>query len=421
MELFLERIAPIWVPHPGQRDFLLSDSKLKVLACGRRWGKTDACAAQVVASLLGERPSRHLILAPTLDQAGILFDRVADLLDRLSEHEGTDLVAIIRRHPHPRLTLGRHRLSARSGHLTRSLRGNEATDIIVDEAAYVPEELIAEVALPMLATTDGRLTLISTPRAMNHFWRFFQMGQEGRNGIWSRRAPTSETPYVPAEFLALQRELISERAYRVEYEAEFLDAAGRVFRTEAVDACLGVPRDPGLEERFAIGVDWAMFEDYTAFAAVQGTRRHAELLEIDRFHQIGWEAQASRVADFINRFPSAKVHGDANSIGGPMLDRVQSLVRHVAIKRFYFGPETKASLIENLAWMIETASLRLPAHPELLRELHHFETSGTARGNLRYGGVSGYHDDLVIALALACWGLESPGGSHRAQVAGNRR
>lgn len=421
MERFLERIAPIWVPHPGQRDFLLSNSKFKVLACGRRWGKTDACAAQVLASLLEERPSRQLILAPTLDQAGIVLDRVADLLDRLREHERQDSVVTIRRSPHPRLVLGPHRLVARSGHLTRSLRGHEATDIIVDEAAYVPEELIAEVALPMLATTDGRLTLISTPRGLNHFWRFFQMGQEGQCGIWSRRAPTVETPFVPVEFLALQRELISERAFRVEYEAEFLDVAGRVFRTDAIDACIAVPHDAALEERFAIGVDWAMYEDYTAYAAVQGTRSHAELLEIDRFHQIGWEAQAARVAGFVNRYPNARVHGDANSIGDPLIERVRSQVRNVAIKKFYFTAETKASLIENLAWMIETASLRLPTHPELLRELHHFETFGSARGNVRYGGASGYHDDLVIALALACWGLGSPGGRHQAQVAGNRR
>lgn len=42
-------------------------------------------------------------------------------------------------------------------------------------------------------------------------------------------------------FLDVQRELISDRAFRVEYEAEFLDGAGCVFRTDLVEACV-VPR-----------------------------------------------------------------------------------------------------------------------------------------------------------------------------------
>jgi hypothetical protein len=42
-----------WTAHPGQLAFLESTAKIKVLACGRRWGKTDACAAAIVASMLG--------------------------------------------------------------------------------------------------------------------------------------------------------------------------------------------------------------------------------------------------------------------------------------------------------------------------------------------------------------------------------
>jgi hypothetical protein len=81
---FLNRIKKIWRPHAGQLAFLSNDADVKVLACGRRWGKTDACAAQVVQILFGKTPSRHILVAPTLDQVRILFDRVLKFVDRLT-------------------------------------------------------------------------------------------------------------------------------------------------------------------------------------------------------------------------------------------------------------------------------------------------------------------------------------------------
>ncbi|HRF60991.1 MAG TPA: hypothetical protein PLH94_13890, partial [Fimbriimonadaceae bacterium] len=81
MATYAQFLAEVWTPHSGQREFLDHPSRIKVLACGRRWGKTDACAAAIVAQLLGETPTRTLILAPTLDQARMLFDRVVALLD----------------------------------------------------------------------------------------------------------------------------------------------------------------------------------------------------------------------------------------------------------------------------------------------------------------------------------------------------
>jgi hypothetical protein len=51
MTSFLNQLSPFWQPHAGQLEFLENPAKIKVLACGRRWGKTDACAAQIVSTL----------------------------------------------------------------------------------------------------------------------------------------------------------------------------------------------------------------------------------------------------------------------------------------------------------------------------------------------------------------------------------
>ncbi len=62
-----------------------------------------------------------------------------------------------------------------------SLRGHTAHMIVFDEAAFIPEEVIQQVAMPMLATTDGTAIMLSTPYDRDHyFFRAFT------SPAWSR-------------------------------------------------------------------------------------------------------------------------------------------------------------------------------------------------------------------------------------------
>lgn len=405
MEAFLRRLAPVWQPHAGQREFLLADAPIKVLACGRRWGKTDACAVALLRQLLNGRPARCIIVGPTMNQARIMFDRVVELLRALLEHEGSDDLPKVRETPHPKLEVGEHRLVARSGHVPRSLRGHEATHIVVDEAAFLPESVVHDVLMPMLAVTQGSMTLVSTPRGRGYFWRLFMAGRSGADGVWSRQAPTSESPHVRGEFLATQRSLLSRRAYQVEYEAAFLDSAGAVFRQEAVQACLEAePDDPG--GPYLVGVDWARYGDFTAVAVLSGNRNRAALLRTERFQGGSWERLVGQVAEVVRSVPGARVLCDATGAGDPVLESLQNALPRVSVQGFTFTSKSKRELIDNLAWLVDNHTLRLPPDPELLRELEYFEATQTA-GGAKLSARGGYHDDVVVALALAGWGLRT--------------
>ena len=395
MESFLRAIESWWQPHPGQREFLACDAKIRVLACGRRWGKTDACAAAVAAELVGPEPSRCLILAPTLDQSKLLFHRIAWMLSKvLDESE-----FVVSRSPYPKLVYGESAVSARSGHVGSSLRGNEATHVLVDEAAYVPEELVTEVAMPMLATNNGRLTLISTPSGLNHFWKFFRMGQDREHGVWSRNAPSSESPHVSPEFLEVQRQLISQRAYDVEYEAQFVEAKDAVFPSEVVEACL-VPEIPSGLRPGAIGVDWARYEDFTAVAAIEVGNPDAYLVELQEFNNQTWAKMVDQAAEIAARYPLAKLAADGSGVGDPVIE-LFARVTGRKVEPVKFDARTKSELIEGLRIKLERQRLRLPSHPELIKQLKHFRTTLSAHGNRKMNAQSGYHDDLVIALAIA--------------------
>lgn len=407
MEAFLNALAPVWKPHPGQRAFLLSQAKTKVLACGRRWGKTDVCAIQTLEAVSHRGPpTKHFLIAPTLRQARILFDRFVELLRRSASTIDLPIEGEIKPKlaPVPSVTVGEHVVTARSGHLLYALRGFEATHIVVDEAAYVPDALVHDVLNPMLATTDGSMTLISTPNGRNGFWRMFMRGQDPNSGIWSRQSPTQENPMVPERFLLNQRETTTERTYAVEYEAQFEESDGAVFRQETIDAAFGSWAKEDANGPTYIGVDLGRKMDYTAVAVLQGTREAVWLVQFERFHEIAWSLQVKRIVEIVNSYPNAVVMIDGMGVGDRILEDLREALPNTPVEAYKFTNDSKGRLINDLKWLFEREHLHLRPEPVLRSELEDFRVEGSKSGLPRYGTQSG-HDDCVIALALAAVNL----------------
>ncbi len=250
----------------------------------------------------------------------------------------------------------------------------------------------------MLATTDGQMTLISTPNGHNAFWKLYERGKDQNEERWSRRAPSSESPYVSSRFLEAQKDLISERAFSVEYEAEFLDTEGTVFRSDAIDQCL----TPTIEEHrgpYLIGVDWARFTDYTVLVVLSGNRERAQLIEIKRINHMGWTEQVEILSALVAKYPGARVLCDGTAVGNPLNDDLRKACPNAAVGGFTFTAKSKPELIDNLVSLIERGSIRFEPDPVLLRELRAFRwNNGKLEG-------AGEHDDTVIALALAAFNL----------------
>lgn len=403
-------LAPIWQPHIGQRAFLEAEARYRVLACGRRWGKTDACAAAILLEILRTSSSKQLILAPTLAQAAILFDRVVEFAEAMFPGEVST-----RKSPHPSLRIGDHKVWARSGHVAKTLRGQGATHIVIDEAAFVPAELITDIALPMLATSHGRLTLLSTPFGKNHFWRLFLRGAEGQDEFWSRQAPSWESPYVNSDFLALQQELISERAYAVEYGAEFMDSASQVFATEAIEAA-SVAELTKVEGPVFVGVDFGRYKDFTAVAVLQGDRNGCNLLDLQKNNKKEWPELLAWLVGIVEQYPGAIVTCDGTSIGDALIAQlIPALPRH-SVHSLVFSSKIKRGLVDGLAMLFERRAIHFETNPDLAKELLHFEAVHTRSGHVELSAISGYHDDLVIALSLAAHQLATPYRAHIAAL-----
>ncbi len=394
-----------WYPHAGQRAFLESRAPIRVLACGRRWGKTEVIAAEIASMLMEPAPRQILLVAPSMEQALIPFERVAGMLRQCNQ------TPVIRRTPSPVLRLGQSRFWARS--ITRRglyLRGRKAHLIVVDEAAYVPEAIVMEVLLPMLSDTGGRLALVSTPRGKNYFYRLYREGQEGNRQIWSLRSPSWHNPLLSPATLLVQAQLMSERQFQVEYGAAFLDDTGQVFRTEWVDRALMLQLQP--EGVVVAGVDWARTRDWTAVAILQGSQQGACMLDIRRWQGLDWAEQIEKLAQVLTQHGAQLVLCDRTGLGDPLVEALQKAVP-ASVEGVVFTRAVKQHLVEGLALMLEQARLQLLPDLALLQELYHFEMETTPSG-LRFEAAHGFHDDLVMALALAVRALPpAPAGQVR--------
>ena len=147
MQEFLDWLSPIWKLHPGQLAFLEAKAKTKVLACGRRWGKTDVCAVQILSKLTDDKPRRQLIIAPTKAQAKMIYKRIVSLIKRLLNKDlwfqkFIDIPTF--KDSDMEITIGHHTIVARSAGQKHNLRGDEADHISVDEAAFVTRELTSD-------------------------------------------------------------------------------------------------------------------------------------------------------------------------------------------------------------------------------------------------------------------------------------
>jgi len=172
----------------------------------------------------------------------------------------------------------------------------------------------------------------------------------------------------------------------------------------------------GPGDRYTIGVDWGRHEDFTVFAVLD---QHQALVHVDRFTGIGYELQVGRLTALWQRFGCPPILAESNSMGGPLIERLQRA--RITVRAFHTTNASKAQAIEALSLGIENRQVALPAdkRADFLRaELLAYEQERLPSGMIRYGAPPGQHDDGVMALAIAYHGAAVPIIEPGMQVAG---
>jgi hypothetical protein len=380
--------------HPGQETVRRHPARFKVLACGRRWGKTRLGAILCLDTAINRRGAAWWI-APTYKVAAVGWRQLKGLARQIP---GTVIREVDRKAEFP----GGGWYQVRSADDPDGLRGEGLNRVILDECAFIAEKAWSEALRPALSDRKGDALFISTPKGQNWFWRAWLKGQEDGREWMSWRFPSVSNPHLdPAEVESARGDL-PERTYQQEYLAEFIDEAGGVFRKvrEAVDKDRRTPDPPKPGTSYAMGVDVARTEDFTVIAVLDPTGRQ---VYHDRFNQISWERILGAVRAASEKYNKATVFFDSTGVGDPPFEQLRKA--GVPVRGYAFTNASKEALIDNLALKIEQGAVRLMDIPAQTNELLAYQYELTPSRNVRMNAPEGMHDDCVIGLALAAWGL----------------
>lgn len=389
--------------HPGQVQVSESAARFRVLACGRRWGKTLIGAALCIEAAL--RGGRAWWVAPD-------YPRSAHGWTEIRRQAG-QLAGVVVRESERRVDLpGGGWVQAKSADNPDSLRGVGLDLVVIDEAAYVAERAWTEALRPALSDRQGRALIISTPAGkQGWFWSAYERGQDPQQPDWeSWQFGTASNPYISPDEIETARRDSTERTFEQEYLARFLDDAGGVFRQVRGR----VDREPVRYEpdhRYAIGADWGRSHDFSAFVVVDATARR--VVALDRSTGIEYVQQRGRLLALAQRWQPVKILAETNAMGEPIVE--QLLRDGLPVEGFVTTNASKAELIDGLALALEQGTLGLLDDPVLLAELEGYQGERLPSGLVRYGAPAGMHDDTVMALALA-WRAAGEAGPGRVMV-----
>lgn len=253
--------------HDGQRKIVEAKARFKVVACGRRFGKSALASLVALAAFM--QPNRRIwIVGPEYGHVEKIFQELHYVLVTQLGLIGKDV-----KNSKARSSKGDYFLESPWGSIIEGKSGTnpdsmagEALDLIVfDEAGLEPalNTIWRQMLRPTLTDKKGSAIFISTPRGKNEFYKLYKMGEIGlrqAKGLenfsqsndfrewasWSM--PTYSNPFIPAsEYEDSKKEALLTGNYlmfKQEYDADFDSVSDAAF--PEFKATVKSPDDPNI-------------------------------------------------------------------------------------------------------------------------------------------------------------------------------
>ncbi len=384
-------------PHPGQDEVHQDSHRFKVLAAGRRWGKTRLGVLECI-----DKASSGGIawwVAPSY---------------KTSEAGWRPLTQICARHPAVRVLKAEKTIlfpsgglvAVRSSEVFDNLRGEGLDLVVLDECAFQKPEVWTEVLRPALADKKGSALFISTPNRCNWFYDLFNQSLIHPQTWRSWQFPTASNPFIDPSEIDLARRSTTDEIFRQEYLAEFIQEYGSVFRN--IEAVSTLPLDmPKMDHHYIAAVDVATASDYTVITVLDLNTK--EQVHLSRFNRVDYPELEARIAQIYRDWFLNLIIVEVNGIGRPVIDHLLECGLNVV--PFVTTQASKSSIILGLKSALEHSHIRLLDHEIQKKELLSFEEKVSPNGSFSYSAPAGLHDDCVMALAMAWDACQKMSGS----------
>lgn len=221
-----------YCPHPKQKEVHDSKVRFKVVAAGRRGGKTVLAVNDGIKTALSHPQTidgpieRTWIVCTTYKQAEMVAWRM--LLKYLPEQ----LIKVKRGAPHLSIELiNGHIIELKGSENYDRLRGVALRKVILEEYGLMAPEVWTEVIRPMLVDTGGEALFIGTPGpdGSPHFHEIFNLGKTGQPDWKSWMFFTKDNPYIDKAEIEKAKKELPPDIFKREFEADFDITAGLIY------------------------------------------------------------------------------------------------------------------------------------------------------------------------------------------------
>ena len=267
-----------WSLLDWQIDVWQDEHRFKVIAAGRRTGKSNLSIKKIIAAGL-EAPSGSAVLYVGPTQAQVRQIAWEAILD-----QGREVIKSAHINSLDITLVNGVKIHLRSAENPDTLRGLKLHFAVIDEAAFIKDDnLWSRIIRPALADLKGGAWFISSPSGRNWFYDLYNLGLSGEDSEWKAwHKTTFDNPTIdPKEIEAAERTL-SSFAFKQEFLASFDNAGQEIFK----DSWIKYAPEPQYGS-YVIAIDLAGFEDVAKSAGAAKKRLDESAISIVKIEDNG--------------------------------------------------------------------------------------------------------------------------------------
>lgn len=211
---------------PWQQQVWASNKRFKVVAAGRRTGKSRLAAWMLIVNALHTERGHVFYVAPTQGQArDIMWQTLLELGHPVIKGSHINNLQIT--------LINGATISLKGADRPETMRGVSLKFLVMDEYADMKPSVFEQILRPALADQKGDALFIGTPMGRNHFYDLYQHACLGTDETFEGWHFTSyDNPTLdPAEIEAAKKSM-SSFAFRQEFMASFEAQGGELFKEE---------------------------------------------------------------------------------------------------------------------------------------------------------------------------------------------
>ncbi len=385
---------------------LLENRKRVALVMGRGSGKTFTVALYALIKATLTPRTRIVIVGPSLRQSKILFDMIINFIVK-SGILANSIRKITRKNEYKiTLTNDSEIIAFPCTDRGQLLRGIRADIVILEEAAYIPDE-VWSVVIPFVATSqEGKIIAISTPKSTRD--RFFQVVTGGEYAVL--RYPTMVNKYVSERTIEEFKRQMTEIEFRREILAEFVDDSTYFLGEEEIrKATEDYEMDNFLGDgEFYLGIDWGRTTHSTALVVVKKEEGRIRVVHLEEILDTSFKHQIQRIEELDRKFKFRGIGSEYAGLGMAPTEELEE--RGFRVLRVIPSLERKTQIFKEFKRAFLSGRIVLPPYreaPKLIHQLLNLGIKQTPSGKFIIHGLNeDLGDDLAHALVYAWYVAE---------------